>query len=118
VSGDVDLSVLAAESAGLTGGDLVNVVIRAATMTVNRHGAQRIVTLEDLRTEVRTARQAKSEVGKAPGGARLVSVRQVPAAELATDEFALSGRNQHKNAPSPRAPYQPKLTDITLSSWT
>jgi hypothetical protein len=26
-----------------------------------------------------------------PGGARLVSVRQVPAAELVADEFALSG---------------------------
>jgi SpoVK/Ycf46/Vps4 family AAA+-type ATPase len=91
VSGDVDLSVLAAESAGLTGGDLVNVVIRAATMAVNRHGAQRLVTLEDLRTEVRAARQAKSEVGKAPGGARLVSVQQVLAAELGTDELALAG---------------------------
>ena len=92
VSGDVEFSVLAAESAGLAGGDLVNVLIRAATTAVNRHGAQRVVTLEDLRTEVRAARQAKSEVGKAPEGARLVSVRQVPAAELATDEFALSGK--------------------------
>ena len=91
VAGDVDLSILAAESAGLAGGDLVNALIRAATTAVNRHGAQRVVTLEDLRTEVRAARQAKSEVGKAPEGARLVSVRQVPAAGLATDEFAVSG---------------------------
>lgn len=85
VSGDVDLSILAAESAGLSGGDLVNALIRAATTAVNRYGAQRVVTLEDLRTEVRAARQAKSEVGKAPEGVRLVSVRQVPAAELAAD---------------------------------
>ncbi len=92
VSGDVDLSVLAAESAGLTGGDLVNAIIRAATTAVNRHAAQRVVTLKDLRTEVKAASQAKSEVGKAPEGARLVSVRQVPAAELATDESALSGK--------------------------
>jgi SpoVK/Ycf46/Vps4 family AAA+-type ATPase len=92
VSADVDLSILAAESAGLAGGDLVNALIRAATTAVNRDGAQRVVTLEDLRTEVRAARQAKSEVGKAPEGARIVSVRQVPAAELSTDEFALSGK--------------------------
>jgi SpoVK/Ycf46/Vps4 family AAA+-type ATPase len=91
VSSDVDLSVLAAESEGLAGGDLVNALIRAATTAVSRHGAQRVVTLEDLRTEVKAARQAKSEVGKAPEGARLVSVRQVPAAELATVEDRAAG---------------------------
>jgi SpoVK/Ycf46/Vps4 family AAA+-type ATPase len=88
VSGDVDLAVLAAESEGLSGGDLVNALIRAATSAVSRRGAQCVVTLEDLCTEVRAARQAKSEVGKAPRGARLVSVRQLPSEGSASDEFA------------------------------
>jgi SpoVK/Ycf46/Vps4 family AAA+-type ATPase len=74
---DIDLDVLAAESAGLAGGDLVNVVVRAATMAVNRSEDQRKVTLADLQTEVATARLARAEVGKAPAGAQVISWRPV-----------------------------------------
>ena len=76
VSDDVDRTVLAAESEGLAGGDLVNVVIRAATAAVRRQGARRAVELADLRTELAAARRAKSEIGKSPEGARLVSLPQ------------------------------------------
>jgi SpoVK/Ycf46/Vps4 family AAA+-type ATPase len=71
VSPDIDLGVLATESAGLAGGDLVNVVIRAATIAVSRCDEPRRVCLADLRTELASARSAKSEVGKLPEGARL-----------------------------------------------
>jgi SpoVK/Ycf46/Vps4 family AAA+-type ATPase len=74
---DIDLDVLAAESAGLAGGDLVNVVVRAATIAVNRSEDQRKVTLADLQTEVATARLARTEVGKAPAGAQVISWRPV-----------------------------------------
>ena len=82
---DVDLALLADESEGLAGGDLVNVVIRAATTAVNRTGEQRRVSLEDLRAELASARRAKAEVGKPPQGAHLVSTRIVPPSELASE---------------------------------
>lgn len=78
VADDVAVEVLAAESDGLAGGDLVNVVVRAATTAVGREGRQRQVNLMDLRRELAAARLARSEVGKPPQGAHLVSVRQEP----------------------------------------
>ena len=74
---DIDSDVLAAESAGLAGGDLVNVVVRAATMAVNRPEHQRKITLADLQTEVATARLARTEIGKAPAGAQVISWRPI-----------------------------------------
>ena len=60
----------------------MNVVIRAATAAVSRIGENRRVLLADLLAEVASARQARAEVGKAPEGARLVSVRTVPMTDL------------------------------------
>jgi SpoVK/Ycf46/Vps4 family AAA+-type ATPase len=78
LAGDVAVEILAAESAGLAGGDLVNVVVRAATTAVGREGGQRQVNLADLRRELVAARRARSEVGKLPQGAHLASVREEP----------------------------------------
>jgi SpoVK/Ycf46/Vps4 family AAA+-type ATPase len=75
---DVDNGVLARESEGLAGGDLVNVVIVAATTAVNRAGELRVVSLEDLRSEIRSMRRVRAEVGKPPEGAQIVSVRTLP----------------------------------------
>jgi SpoVK/Ycf46/Vps4 family AAA+-type ATPase len=79
---DVDLKVLAAESAGLAGGDLVNVVFSAATRAVSRTGVQRRVSQADFQAELASACLARSDVGKPPEGAHLVSTRVVPAAEI------------------------------------
>ena len=75
VARDVDLDKLAADSHGLADGDLVNVVIRAATTAVNRATEHRMVTLDDLRNEVTSARLARAEVGKPPAGAQIISWR-------------------------------------------
>lgn len=75
---DVDIGVLAHESEGLAGGDLVNVVIVAATSAVNRPAEHRAVNLEDLQAEIRSMRRARAEVGKPPEGAQIVSVRTLP----------------------------------------
>jgi SpoVK/Ycf46/Vps4 family AAA+-type ATPase len=75
---DVDTAVLAQESEGLAGGDLVNVVIVAATTAVSRPAGDRVVHLEDLRSEIRSTLRARAEVGKPPEGARIVSWQTMP----------------------------------------
>jgi SpoVK/Ycf46/Vps4 family AAA+-type ATPase len=75
---DVDIGVLAEESAGLAGGDLVNVVIVAATMAVGQPAERRVVRLEHLRSEIRSAQRARGEVGKPPEGAQIVSWPAMP----------------------------------------
>ena len=76
---DIDPDVLSAHSLGLAGGDLVNVVICAATTAVSRTGDLHRVFLADLLAELASVRQARSEVGKPPQGAHLVAERTVPA---------------------------------------
>jgi SpoVK/Ycf46/Vps4 family AAA+-type ATPase len=75
---DVDIAVLAQESGGLAGGDLVNIVVIAATIAVNRAAEHRVVRLEDLLSEIRSVRRARAEVGKLPAGAHIVSWPPVP----------------------------------------
>jgi SpoVK/Ycf46/Vps4 family AAA+-type ATPase len=78
IADDVDLAVLAQESEGLAGGDLVNVIVVAATTAVRRPVEHRLVRLEDLQSEIRSTRRARSEVGKPPEGAQLFSWRTAP----------------------------------------
>jgi ATP-dependent 26S proteasome regulatory subunit len=73
VSPDVDPVVLAAASEGLAGGDLVNIVISAATAAVGRPGDERFVTQEDLLAEIASVRLARAEVGKQPRGTPTVT---------------------------------------------
>jgi SpoVK/Ycf46/Vps4 family AAA+-type ATPase len=75
---DVDIGVLAEESEGLAGGDLVNVIVVAATTAVRRATKHRMVRLEDLRSEIRSTRRARAEVGKPPEGAQIFSWRTAP----------------------------------------
>jgi SpoVK/Ycf46/Vps4 family AAA+-type ATPase len=75
---DVDIGVLAEESEGLVGGDLVNVIVIAATTAVRRAAEHRMVRLEDLRSEIRSTRRARAEVGKPPEGAQIFSWRTAP----------------------------------------
>jgi hypothetical protein len=74
----VDIAVLAQESEGLAGGDLVNVVIVAATTAVSRPAEDRMVRLEDFRSEIRSTLRARAEVGKPPEGAHIVSWQTMP----------------------------------------
>jgi SpoVK/Ycf46/Vps4 family AAA+-type ATPase len=62
----LDVAVLAGASAGLSGGDMVNVVKAAAGVAVTRVGADRVLRTTDLLAEIEAIRQAKSEVGKSP----------------------------------------------------
>ncbi|MFC7529765.1 ATP-binding protein [Actinoplanes sp. GCM10030250] len=78
---DVDADVLAAASTGLAGGDLVNVIVAAAARAVERTGASRRVTADDLFAELVTVRAAQAAVGR-PSARQELLVEQV---EVPTD---------------------------------
>lgn len=81
---DIDVTTLARESDGLAGGDLVNVVVAAATTAVTRLG-QRQVSLADLTAEIHAVRRARSEVGKSPAEAPVVSWETISDGSVASD---------------------------------
>lgn len=58
-----DIEVLAKKSEGLSGGDIKNIVINAASHAVLREGALQKVLLDDLLKEIDHAYQAKEHVG-------------------------------------------------------
>ncbi|MFB7943904.1 ATP-binding protein [Kitasatospora phosalacinea] len=75
---ELDVAQLAAASAGLAGGDLVNAVKAGAARAVVRTGAERALRTADLLAELAVLRRAKAEVGKpAPGTARVLSVEHL-----------------------------------------
>jgi len=62
----LEVATLAASSAGLSGGDIANVVKAGAARAVARAGAGRVLRTDDLLAEIGAIRQARSEVGKSP----------------------------------------------------
>ncbi|MFI0821441.1 ATP-binding protein [Streptomyces sp. NPDC021098] len=76
---EVTADILAAESEGMAGGDIVNVVMAAAAAAVARHGERRVVELADLRDELAASARARREVGNPPASPRLVAFEDVPA---------------------------------------
>jgi SpoVK/Ycf46/Vps4 family AAA+-type ATPase len=70
---DVDRDVLAERSAGLSGGDLVNIVLGAAGTAVARDADERRLGLQDLLDELDHVRSAKAEVGKGAHEATVTS---------------------------------------------
>jgi SpoVK/Ycf46/Vps4 family AAA+-type ATPase len=62
----LDTAVLAASSAGLSGGDIVNAIRAGAARAVSRAAAGRVLRTDDLLAEISAIRQAASEVGKPP----------------------------------------------------
>lgn len=60
---DVDPRELASRSEGLSGADIVNVIVRAAARAVQRQGDERCVALADLLREVEVVREAARRIG-------------------------------------------------------
>ncbi|WP_055555949.1 ATP-binding protein [Streptomyces sp. NBRC 110028] len=75
---EVTADILAAESEGMAGGDIVNVVMGAAAAAVARRGERRVVELADLRGELAATAQARREVGNPPASPRLVAWEDAP----------------------------------------
>lgn len=73
----LDFSRLAAESEGLVGGDIKNAVLLAASSAVGRSGAERVVTMEDLRHSLDNVRKAKRDVGRYDYDGPRVTVEEV-----------------------------------------
>jgi ATP-dependent 26S proteasome regulatory subunit len=59
---DIDPKWLAAQTNGLSGGDLMGVVIRAACRAVQRAGEKQRVTRDDLRQEIAAVALARGEI--------------------------------------------------------
>lgn len=73
----LDLDILAEKSENLSGGDIVNVIISAATLAVSRTGAERVLRTEDLLQELDPIQNAKRDVGKTPdNGFRMKAVEE------------------------------------------
>ena len=66
---DVTAAVLAEHSKGLSGGDILNATVSAATRAVDREGEARRVQLRDLREAIGAIRRAQEEVGSVSGPA-------------------------------------------------
>ncbi|MFI0777753.1 ATP-binding protein [Streptomyces sp. NPDC021212] len=75
---EVTADILAAESEGMAGGDIVNVIMAAAAAAVARRGERRVVELADLRDELTASARARREVGHPPASPRLVAWEDVP----------------------------------------
>jgi len=88
---EVTADTLAAESEGMAGGDLVNVIMAAAAAAVARSGERRVVELADLRDELAAAARARREVGKPPASPRLVAWEDVPPSDSGTSGSGTGG---------------------------
>lgn len=60
-----DWKRLVAETDGLTGGDILNSVVNAASMAIQREGPKCLVTLDDFLHAIEAGKRAKREVGRA-----------------------------------------------------
>lgn len=60
----LDFDILAAKSEGISGGDMVNVIVSAATLAVSRTEAERVLHTDDLIQELEPIQNAKRDVGK------------------------------------------------------
>jgi SpoVK/Ycf46/Vps4 family AAA+-type ATPase len=63
---ELDCAVLARESHGLTGGDIRNVILRAASKAIMRIGPERKMKLDDLLGVITRIRKSKQDVGSGP----------------------------------------------------
>lgn len=57
---------LVAESEGLAGGDILNIVINAASIALEREGPQCTIVLGDFLAEMEASKRAKRKIGVAP----------------------------------------------------
>lgn len=73
---ELDTLELVRSSDGLSGGDIKNVVILAATRAVQRKGDSRRITTDDLSQALESVIKAKRDVGAVDNG--VVDIREVP----------------------------------------
>lgn len=65
IEANISFEWLAAQSAGLSGGDLLNVVLASSSRAVAREGAKRKISRYDITEEIEFIRNAKQKVGVA-----------------------------------------------------
>ncbi|GAA2225810.1 hypothetical protein GCM10010104_17270 [Streptomyces indiaensis] len=109
----LNIEALAQESAGLAGGDLVNIITGAAATAARRGGKSGVVTAADLTSEIKNAHRARAEVGRAPEShipaeytVRRVSPGEVPGSNVAPD--AVNAEDAESPASAPTASAAPE----------
>jgi SpoVK/Ycf46/Vps4 family AAA+-type ATPase len=63
---DADWDRLVAETDGLAGGDILNIVVYAASLSLEREGPSCRITLADFLAAIDASKRAKSEIGVSP----------------------------------------------------
>ncbi len=61
---DAEWAHLVSESDGLSGGDILNIVVNAASAALEREGANCTITVDDFLGAIRASKRAKQEIGK------------------------------------------------------
>lgn len=74
---DVKPAILAEQSDGLSGGDIKNVVINAASVAVARSGIDQKISMSDLLSEISHSKTAKNHVGAQDNTVRIVESEQL-----------------------------------------
>ena len=59
-----DWECLVVESDGLSGGDILNIVVNAASMALEREGASCKIVLADFQAAIQASKRAKEEIGQ------------------------------------------------------
>ncbi len=94
---DVNSEWLADESNALSGGDILNVVIAAASRAVQRTGDSQKVLRSDLAEEIHWVRVAKQKIGSSPSTDKHLQVKETP---MQPDELSPELRESYEKVAS------------------
>lgn len=79
----IDLETLAQTSDGLSGGDILNAILTAASRAVARNHGADVVTMQDLTTQIERIRKARTEIGNYDyGRSPKLETKEVPFEDL------------------------------------
>lgn len=84
-SEQLDKTYLVEQSEGLSGGDILNTIILAATVAVQREEPHKRVTPDDITYAIAAVRKAKQEIGKQPERPRYMTVTDFPSDDALPD---------------------------------
>ena len=128
---EVDFDTLVRLSDGLSGGDILNTTISAASHAVARKAGDDVVTMDDLLTQIERIKKARTEIGNYDYGTQVkMEHRRVPFEELparvrnrievaeASEKFQDQGSMAWADMPSDLIPVGIRILEDILESGT
>ncbi len=117
ISPDVTAEWVAEHSEGLSGGDLKNAVIAAASKAVQREGERRRIEREDILEALKNIRNAKEKVGSASKAPKVKSVEEVPYEKLPEEiKEKLNSKENNSSEGAERGTVEPTTPVDPVSS--